>query len=884
MQYNRGSGSSSASSEEDENTSQSSTSSITPLNPNVSLADDVDAIALLKQIFPEDSPQALRQLHHDHLYRRIKEHNQGQQSSAQQLPASNLGRRIWNVLRETAPQAATDWKPVQLDESFLRLPTSVAVRRSSSEGGGRYEFIANLHDQVLQEYLMVQQSRNSTLEEPSLMEGEAAHTTLWFPMRQQQVYLFTVVIHRHAQIGLGLTLTVRQPPQSTRTIVQVHGLLSHPENPCLATQIRPLDALLGVNGSIFYAPTIKTVVETIRKSPEPLVLHLLRVSEPLLPPVERYHSLLDIAFNPDEEEFFENPTLHATDDHSIATTSTMTTTASSSWMTPHRTSRTGSSSSAPTKPVIHKIHPLARALCRKGLIRGLADEERVTQRLYQFHCRAQQWDAHQSLLIDYRTGTLVPRDSALEDHRYPSTMNLTSPPSTPPLDHMEATGILPTLPFRSFPGEVVSHQVSLLPLYYIRKALCARIVNTFQEQVGKDSRMAFTIWVYDVETTREWYAPIRYAQDFEDLYHACKDLVGQIDLDFPFHQSTWFRRRRQHTQEDTDRLEHFLRLLSGWIYTCEKLTPTVAEAAVHVQSFLGVESAMAEATRQVATPSVRQELKMALQRYTYRVTLLTVVTLLIDDFCDATRKCGPELPEIETMQMHSTLQARARSDLHKIQSFLDSLVDLILEGCEDDLRAISRHEYYADLVLDDEDSWERLVREAVREQVEIEVYVPLRSVVSRLLVHGWRHEDMQVQFKLKELRKRKPSRENIPWPSVAKILREGVGMSTLPCVKLRAIVEASRELARHYESADEFLPLFIYCVIQADLERPCALCVLLQTLCDKMNRIGEIGYFLASFEAAIAHITDLDLTEREEDVDEKYISFSSEPMTEVSLD
>jgi len=252
------------------------------------------------------------------------------------------------------------------------------------------------------------------------------------------------------------------------------------------------------------------------------------------------------------------------------------------------------------------------------------------------------------------------------------------------------------------------------------------------------------------------------------------------------------------------------------------------------------------------------------------------MTLLTNDFCEATRQSGPELPEIETMQMHSTLQTRARSDLHTIQNFLDSLVDLLLEGCEDDLRAISHHEYYSDLVLDEDDSWERLVREAVREQVEIEVYVPLRSVVSRLLVHGWRHDDMQVQFKMKELRKRKPSRENIPWPIVSKILREGVGMSTLPCVKLRAIVDAAQELSRHYESADEFLPLFIYCVIQADLERPCALCVLLQTLCDKMNRLGEIGYFLASFEAAIAHITDLDLTERQEEDEDKHVSFGTE--------
>jgi len=55
--------------------------------------------------------------------------------------------------------------------------------------------------------------------------------------------------------------------------------------------------------------------------------------------------------------------------------------------------------------------------------------------------------------------------------------------------------------------------------------------------------------------------------------------------------------------------------------------------------------------------------------------------------------------------------------------------------------------------------------------------------------------------------------------------------------------------------------------------------VLLQNLCDRINRIGEIGYFLASFEAAIAHIQEIDLTEDRESM----LSFLTVPLTEVSL-
>ena len=54
--------------------------------------------------------------------------------------------------------------------------------------------------------------------------------------------------------------------------------------------------------------------------------------------------------------------------------------------------------------------------------------------------------------------------------------------------------------------------------------------------------------------------------------------------------------------------------------------------------------------------------------------------------------------------------------------------------------------------------------------------------------------------------------------------------------------------------------------------------ILLQTLCDRINRIGEIGYFLASFEAAIAHIKEIDLTEDREDE----LSFLTVPLAEIS--
>lgn len=125
------------------------------------------------------------------------------------------------------------------------------------------------------------------------------------------------------------------------------------------------------------------------------------------------------------------------------------------------------------------------------------------------------------------------------------------------------------------------------------------------------------------------------------------------------------------------------------------------------------------------------------------------------------------------------------------------------------------------------------------------------------------------------------------WDTVSRILSQGVGGSTLPCVKLRSIIQAAKEIVRlrtWEESlrkkeiitevsnaypgqpscslgADEFLPIFIFSVVRAELERPFALCALLKSLCEQSKFIGETGYYLASFEAAIEYIREVDLTD-----------------------
>lgn len=98
----------------------------------------------------------------------------------------------------------------------------------------------------------------------------------------------------------------------------------------------------------------------------------------------------------------------------------------------------------------------------------------------------------------------------------------------------------------------------------------------------------------------------------------------------------------------------------------------------------------------------------------------------------------------------------------------------------------------------------------------------------------------------------------------------GVVERTLPCDKLASLVEAAKDIPRIYRDehphaekplgADEFLPIFIWVVSQSDIEDLYLLKDVLCYLCDPNKRLSEVGYYLASFEAAIEHLVSLSNT------------------------
>ena len=826
----------------------SSTTSVS-LNATYS-EEDREGIALLRQIFADEPIEELRRIHHERLKR---VHRQGGGQNDVEQKEGFKGKR------------AISFPKYNLPNDFLRLPTSVAVLRRVDN--------ARKHEENLNEPVFLYESLH--LLEGKVIEQIKARNDLkekLLPTPSGAVVL-TRAISRDPQIGLGMTLSYDDE------VVKVYSVAASGDKrndqkpspscgPSMEAGIQAGDIILGFNGELLSGyrrrdrnngeDMLSDVVGMIRKSPEPVVVHIKRVSDGKEQnSISPFASLLD-------ETLLDS----STDEHDNSLDNSLENGiprqhCASIWSTP--------SFGQNGEP---RIHTLVQLLSSRGLVPSKDEEMELSAEIAQFNERAWEMESFASLRLNQRRGA-----GNLND--------------------------------------------TLIPLVGVRKALSVRIVNYFSE----GSRTAYTIWVYDVESGQEWYAPLRYFEDFADLRHAAVNLIPRLGkLPFPRQPTSIFGSPRSNSPTSLEtrcwQLEKFLRSLCGLLYE-SPLDDSIGEVAVHVQSFLGCESmefdpvvgVQSQDEKTVTVLRSKNILKRSLQFYTYRAFLLKPLAFVGDDFVENMRQKCPSLQDLESIESQGvpTLQQIAMKDLATLEKFLNFLQSIILEGCMDDFRSITMHETFSSLrqsgVFDGkkgEIAWNALVRDAIREQVEVEAYVPLRSVVSRWLVNGWRHEDMEVHFKINELRKRPvvyfshvPMVQSGPalWLSVSAILKENVERSTLPCAKLRAIVEAAREIARicanenesrrsqtasqvqdhrevHHPSekkeeatlgqlgADQFLPILIYCVVMAAIERPCALCVLLRSLCDKVTRIGEGGYYLASFEASVVHIRDFDLSEQ----------------------
>lgn len=551
---------------------------------------------------------------------------------------------------------------------------------------------------------------------------------------QELFQYFTVLIHRDPRIGLGMTL--RELPDGN---IQVCKLKSFP-SPSANAGIRLQDILIGINGNavstIHCDSRMNQIVQEIKESPNPIVLHFQRQNN------AHSKSLLDSTSRKDFEYLTSTQQIAAIE-----------------------SSKRDSN-----------VHPFAKVLHERGLIHSLKDQLSISNKLKQFADRASWWESQifmhsENIMSSTSTSQIstTAQDNNIIQQRLiaPSTPYTTAQDgsfSFPQRDHLSHL----TDDERDNVSNASKEKDVFPSLTGLRTALSTRILNYFVEE---DSRTAYTIWVCDIESGKEWYAPIRYWEDFCDLRNATLALTQHdshvADFAFPITKPSWTTLTRRgdfrstNTQQDRcSHLEKFLRGLCGLVFSAPSINFNVAKIAMHLESFLGTELGLSETNTRdcIDRPvppidfnswKIRWLLKRSIQRYTWRLFQLEIMRSLVDNFVDMVRAKAPKLEEMEGLegQGRLSLKQQAMNDMESIRQFLNQTVDLILESeVKDEIYLISQHDDYAPIqhsVTDD--TWDSLVREAVREQVEIEVYVPLRSVVSRLLVNGWRYEDTEIQ-------------------------------------------------------------------------------------------------------------------------------------------
>ena len=212
-------------------------------------AQDLEGVALLRQIFPEESIENLRRLHEQRILNAaIRKDGERRRNSKDDLDYGHVHESNQNNVNSCGELQEKKQEEI-LPGDFLRLPSDVAVRRYNSKlGKWQYQLVVDLERRLRVQYK--RHFRGSWSEEN----------------------FYTRVMDRHPRFGLGITLT-----QRSATIL-IYSLSSNGEigNPSIGVG----DVLLGVNGYSLFEIAMKQntvlrqTVAFLKSCPSPVVLHL----------------------------------------------------------------------------------------------------------------------------------------------------------------------------------------------------------------------------------------------------------------------------------------------------------------------------------------------------------------------------------------------------------------------------------------------------------------------------------------------------------------------------------------------------------------------------------------------------------------------------------
>lgn len=179
------------------------------------------------------------------------------------------------------------------------------------------------------------------------------------------------------------------------------------------------------------------------------------------------------------------------------------------------------------------------------------------------------------------------------------------------------------------------------------------------------------------------------------------------------------------------------------------------------------------------------------------------------------------------------------------------------------------------------------VSNLVRMEAEELLYLPLSDMLVPTMAATLVEKSGELSASIAQVRGLPQTSFNIPlsklsissWESVIHIFNK-IDSADLPMHKLEYLVAAAKQVHFLFSeeqkilsggtatdkvlSGDDFLPIFIYIVAHSSVENIALSLEIMVQFCDPNVRLGEVGYYLACFEAATSHLLD-DTTEEEAD-------------------
>ncbi len=448
----------------------------------------------------------------------------------------------------------------------------------------------------------------------------------------------------------------------------------------------------------------------------------------------------------------------------------------------------------------------------------------------------------------------------------------------------------------------------------LRPALAVRVVRADV----LDTHVVYVIWVMDVKSGAQWTVRRRFREfsEFRDALVSIRRSIG--GLDFPSKVTYTSSTSALHIADRTKQLQKFLRKTCSLICVNSLHSSTHAVQRT-LQKFLDVDMKM-PAILILESENENLGINNNFQTFVHSVMQMGVLDRIYDGFLDhfvssaglAPSDDGdPKMSAMKlldslrlfmnslqgvvfdglleegksiVMQCKKTVQKKW-SEVSPLSSVQKGFAKFSVSGdvadeVDGSLSAAPAgpegSEIQASICktlnLNDDEVVE-LVRCAVRRQVEIEIYIPCREHLRMILENAFKNEQVKIEENLQELYYKEQSFYGLStttisvsnWEKAVDMFSK-LRQHSLPQDRLNYLIACAKEIPKIYAEehsyidhlgADEFLPIFIYVLVQARTPNLLAINAEMQALVDPEKKVGEAGYYLATLEAAIEHISDL---------------------------